>query len=213
MSDQRIVHTLIVDDHPVVRRGIAFALSAFDDITVVAEASDGDEAIRMCEQYHPDVALMDMMMPGLDGAATTRAIRERFPATQVLVLTSFQEAQLVRDALQAGAIGYLLKDVAIDELAHAVRNAGRGQSTLHRAAIQALTQPQPSRPELVEELTDRQRDVLRLIVQGRGNQEIAEMVYISPSTVRFHVSAILAKLGAANRAEAAAMAVKYDLLR
>lgn len=212
MSSYHLVRILIVDDHPVVRRGIAFALTSFDDLCVVAEASNGEEAVRLCELYHPDVVVMDMVMPGMDGSATTRTIKGRFPSTQVLVLTSFPEAQLVREALRAGAIGYLLKDVAIDELAQAVRNASRGQSTLHHAATQALIQPQTTRSELIEDLTDRQREVLALVVQGRSNQEIARQVYISLSTVRFHVSAILAKLGAANRAEAAAMAVKYNLL-
>ncbi len=212
MYDNNLVRTLVVDDHPVVRRGIAFALGAFDDICVVGEASNGDEAVRLCDMHRPDVVVMDMMMPGMDGSAATRKIREQNPTTQVLVLSSFHEAQLVRDALKAGAIGYLLKDVAIDELAQAVRSASRGQSTLHRAATQALIQAQSARPELIEDLTDRQRQVLALVVQGRSNQEIAKQLYLGLSTVRFHVSAILAKLGAANRAEAAALAVKHGLL-
>ena len=179
---------------------------------MVGEASNGDEAVRLCGVHHPDVVVTDMVMPGMDGSTTIRTIKQQYPSTQVLVLTSFTEAGMVRDALKAGAVGYLLKDVAIDELAQAVRNASHGQSTLHRAATQALIQPQPARPQLMEELTERQREVLALIVQGRSNQEIATQVYVSLSTVRFHVSAILAKLGAANRAEAAAMAVKYNLL-
>ncbi|MGE5603954.1 MAG: response regulator, partial [Nitrososphaerales archaeon] len=176
------------------------------------EAGNGEEAVRLCGMHRPDVVVMDMMMPDMDGATTTRRIKERHPQTQILVLTSFTEAQLVRDALKAGAIGYLLKDVAIDELAQAVRNASRGQSTLHRAATQALIQPPAVRPELIEELTERQREVLALVVQGRSNQEIARQLYLGLSTVRFHVSAILAKLGAANRAEAAAIAVRHNLL-
>jgi two-component system, NarL family, response regulator LiaR len=212
MNDTKVVRTLIVDDHPVVRRGIAFALSSYDDICVIGEASNGDEALQSCAAHQPDVVLMDMMMPGMDGSAATRTIKERYPSTQVLVLTSFTEAHLVREALKAGAIGYLLKDMAIDELAQAVRNASRGQSTLHRAATQALIQPAAPRPELMEDLTERQREVLALVVQGRSNQEIATQLYLCLSTVRFHVSTILAKLGAANRAEAAAIAVKYNLL-
>ncbi len=212
MNRDNLVRTLIVDDHPVVRKGIAFALGAFDDIIVVGEAGSGEEALRLCGLHHPDVVVMDMMMPGIDGSTATRKIREQSPATQVLVLTSFAEAQLVRESLKAGAIGYLLKDVAIEELAQAVRNASRGQSTLHRAATQALIQTQAARPELLEELTERQREVLALVVKGRSNQEIARQLYLGLSTVRFHVSAILAKLGAANRAEAAAIAVKHNLL-
>jgi two-component system, NarL family, response regulator LiaR len=212
VNNSNLVRTLIVDDHPVVRRGIAFALTAFEDICVVAEAGNGDEALRLCALHHPNVVVMDMVMPGMDGAATTRRIKEQWPSTHVLILTSFQETHLVKDALKAGAVGYLLKDVAIDELAQAVRSASHGQTTLHRAATQALIQPLASRPEMVEELTERQREVLALVVQGRSNQEIARELYLGLSTVRFHVSAILAKLGAANRAEAAAMAVKHDLL-
>lgn len=212
MNNDNPVRTLIVDDHPVVRKGIAFALGAFDDICVVGEASTGEDAVRMCGLHHPDVVVMDMMMPGMGGTAATRKIKEQNAGTQVLVLTSFQEGQMVREALKAGAIGYLLKDVAIDELAQAVRNASRGQSTLHRAATESLIQTPAAHPHLFEELTERQREVLALVVQGRSNQEIARELYLGLSTVRFHVSAILAKLGAANRAEAAAMAVKHNLL-
>lgn len=212
MNDNHMVRTLIVDDYPVVRRGIASALGAIDDICVVGEAGSGEEAVRLCGVHHPDVVVMDMMMPGMNGSAATRKIKEQNPATQVLVLSSFAEAQLVREALKAGAIGYLLKDVAIDELVQAVRSASRGQSTLHRSATQALIQTQPARTELIEELTDRQREVLALVVQGRSNQQIARQLYLGLSTVRFHVSAILAKLGAANRAEAAALAVRHNLL-
>jgi NarL family two-component system response regulator LiaR len=207
-----LIRVMIVDDHPVVRRGIHFALTTTEDICVVAEAGSGEEALRLCQEQQPDVVLMDMMMPGMDGVAATQALKHKCPNAQVLVLTSFQESHYVREALKAGAIGYLLKDVAIDELAQAVRSANAGQSTLHRAATAALIQPPSVRPDLTEELTERQREVLALVVQGYSNQEIANKLYVSLATVRFHVSTILAKLGAANRAEAAAMAVKHKLL-
>jgi two-component system, NarL family, response regulator LiaR len=210
--DPSTIRVIIVDDHPVVRRGIHFALTTADDICVVAEAGSGEEALRVCLEQQPDVVLMDMMMPGMDGVATTQALRQSCPKAQVLVLTSFQESHYVREALKAGAIGYLLKDVAIDELAQAVRNANAGQSTLHRAATAALIQPPAVRPDLTEELTERQREVLALVVQGYSNQEIANKLFVSLATVRFHVSTILAKLGAANRAEAAALAVMRKLL-
>lgn len=206
------IRVIIVDDHPVVRRGIFFALATAEDICVIAEAGNGEEALRVCQEHQPDVILMDMMMPGMDGIATTQALKQRCPQAQVLVLTSFQESHYVREALKAGAIGYLLKDVAIDELAQAIRNADAGQSTLHRAATAALIQPPFVRPDLTEELTQRQREVLALVVQGYSNQEIANKLFVSLATVRFHVSTILAKLGASNRAEAAAMAVKHKLL-
>ncbi|MBN1642842.1 MAG: response regulator transcription factor [Anaerolineae bacterium] len=202
---------MVVDDHTVVRGGLRMFLLAFDDIELVAEAASGEEAIQRCEAAQPDVVLMDMVMPGMDGAETTRILRERHPQVQVLALTSFEEGELVRNALQAGAIGYLLKDVPIDELASAIRAAHAGQSTLAPAAAQALVKATVSQAEQQYDLTPRQKEVLALIVDGLSNAEIAEQLVISPATARYHVSTILSKLGAANRAEAAALAVRYRL--
>jgi len=202
---------MIVDDHAVVRGGLRYFLLAFEDITLVAEAGSGEEAIRLCEQVHPDVVLMDMVMPGMDGAEATRMLRERHPETQVLALTSFQEKDLVQRALQAGAIGYLLKDAQIDELAQAIRDAHTGRSTLSPGAAQALVDAAKQRPEIGWDLTERQLEVLALVVEGLSNGEIAERLVISHSTARYHVSTILSKLGAANRAEAAALAIKHRL--
>ncbi len=213
MTDATPIRVLIVDDHPVVRRGIAFSLTAFDDMAVAGEASNGEEALRLCGELGPDVVLMDMMMPGMDGIATTRVLRQRYPQIKVLVLTSFQNGDLVRSALEAGAIGYLLKDMSIDELAQAVRASRTGQATLAKAATQALLQDPVPTPIFIEDLTPRQREVLALVVAGLSNQEIADKLVVSLATVRFHVSTILAKLNAANRAEAAALAVKHNLLR
>jgi two-component system, NarL family, response regulator LiaR len=206
------IRILIVDDHPVVRRGIAFSLTAFDDLSVAGEASNGEDALRLCGELGPDVVLMDMMMPGMDGIAATRAMRRMYPQVKVLMLTSFQSGEMVRSALEAGAIGYLLKDMSIDELAQAVRASRSGQATLAKAATQALLQEPAPPPAFIEELTPRQREVLALVVSGLSNQEIADKLVVSLATVRFHVSTILAKLNAANRAEAAALAVKYNLL-
>lgn len=212
MTEENRIAVMIVDDHTVVRHGIRFSLLAFDDIELVGEAENGNEALRLCSEVQPDVILMDMLMPGMNGVATTQAILERYPHIRVIALTSFQEGSLVEEALQAGAISYMLKDAAMDELADAIRSACSGQSTLAPAAAQALAQEAIRSPELDFELTDRQLEVLALIVEGLSNAQIAERLTISLPTARFHVSTILSKLGATNRAEAAALAVKHRLI-
>jgi NarL family two-component system response regulator LiaR len=206
------IRVMVVDDHAVVRSGLRMFLLAFDDIALVAEAATGEEALGLCDEARPDVVLMDLVMPGMGGADATRVLRERYPKLQVVALTSFQDGELVHDALQAGAIGYLLKDVPIDELAAAIRAAHAGRSTLAPAAAQALVKAAQGWPEMGSDLTERQKEVLALVVEGLSNAEIAARLVISPATARYHVSSILSKLGAANRAEAAAMAVKYGLL-
>lgn len=206
------IRVMVVDDHAVVRGGLRFFLLSFDDIELVGEAVSGEEAVALCGQLAPDVVLMDMVMPGMDGADATQIIRKLHPGVQVLALTSFQEGDLVHKALQAGAIGYLLKDVPIDELAQAIRSAHAGRSTLAPAAAQALVRTVRQAPEMAEDLTERQKEVLAMIVEGLGNAEIAERLVISIATVRYHVSTILSKLSAANRAEAAAIAIKRHLL-
>jgi NarL family two-component system response regulator LiaR len=211
MARPRPIRVMIVDDHTVIRGGLRFFLLAFEDIDLVAEAGSGEEALRLCDEARPDVILMDMLMPGMSGVDATQAIRERYPQTQVIALTSFQDGNLVQQALQAGAIGYLLKDVPIDELAAAIRSAHAGQPTLAPAAAQALVKAAAQPPVPDYGLTDRQKEVLALIVEGASNAEIAERLVISPATVRYHVSTILSRLGAANRAEAAALAVKHRL--
>jgi NarL family two-component system response regulator LiaR len=208
---------MVVDDHAVVRGGIRFSLLAFEDLILAAEAKNGKEALEICGQLSepealPDVILMDMLMPEMDGVAATQAILARYPQVQVIALTSFETGSLVQDALQAGAIGYLLKDAAIDELAGAIRAAHAGRATLAPAAARALAEAnlEPTTPEY--NLTDREREVLALVVEGLSNLQIARQLEVSLSTARFHVSTILSKLGAANRAEAAALAVKNDLV-
>lgn len=212
MTASTPIRVVVVDDHPVVRNGIRFALLAFDDIELVGEAGSGEEALRLCADVQPDVVLMDMKLPGMDGDDATRAICEQHPRTWVIALTNFQEAELVQGALQAGAIGYLLKDVAMGELADAIRAAYAGQAFLAPPAVRALAAAcaQPDAPS--DDLSPRQREVLTLMVDGLSNAEIADRLSISPSTARFHVSRILHKLGAANRAEATALAVKHRLV-
>ena len=217
MTKADAIRVMIVDDHAVVRNGIRYSLLAFADLELVAEAGSGQEALEVCGRMSrsrslPDVVLMDLMMPGMDGVAATHALLGQHRQVQVLVLTSFEQGPLVQEALSAGAIGYLLKDVAIDDLADAIRAARRGEGTLAPAAAQALV-PGGQRPrELGWDLTDREREVLARVVEGMSNLQIGRELYISLSTARCHVSTILSKLEAANRAEAAALAVKHGLV-
>ncbi len=206
------IRVMIVDDHAVVRSGLAAFLLVYDDLELVAEAGSGTEALRLCPDKQPHVVLMDLVMPEMDGAATTRAIKEMCPQVQVVALTSFREEELVQGALQAGAIGYLLKNVAADDLAEAIRAAYAGRPTLAPEATQALIHAATKPPEVRYDLTPRELDVLALVVQGLNNGEIAEKLVISPSTVKFHVSSILSKLGVSSRTEATAVAVQQQLL-
>ncbi|MGD9374401.1 MAG: response regulator transcription factor [Anaerolineae bacterium] len=203
---------MVVDDHAVVRGGIEYSLLALDDIEFVGSAASGSEALRLCDEVQPDVVLMDMVMPGMDGVATTRALLERLPRVRVIALTSFQEGHLVQDALQAGATSYLLKDVELDDLQNAIRAAYDGRSILAPEAVKALAQATAEPQKIGQDLTDRERQVLALVVSGLSNAEIAGRLEVSLSTARFHLSSILSKLEAANRAEAAAIAVKNRLI-
>ncbi len=204
---------LVVDDHMVVRKGIAFSLLACDDIELVGEAESGDEALDLCRSVHPDVVLMDIKMPGTGGLAAIRAIRDAWPDAQVIALTSFQEGDLVRDALQAGAIGYLLKDVSVDDLAKSVRLAHRGMPLLAPAAAQALVRSVADHlPHVGADLTDREREVLALLAEGLSNLQIAERLVISPATVKFHVRSIRSKLGTTNRTETVVLALRQHIV-
>jgi NarL family two-component system response regulator LiaR len=203
---------MLVDDHLMVRRGLATFLKVFDDLLLVGEAESGEAAIQLCAEALPDVILMDMVLPMMDGATTTRAIRQQFPQVQVIVLTSFKEGELIKKALEAGAIGYLLKDVSADELARAIRAANSGRATLSPEAAQVLVETvnQPPTPGL--DLTEREREVLALMVEGLNNTQIAGRLTVSPSTIKSHVSSILSKLGVASRTEAVTLALRTRIV-
>jgi len=206
------IRVMIVDDYMMVRRGLATFLTVFDDLQMVGEAENGKAAIQLCAQVLPDVILMDMVMPEMDGASATHAIRQQFPQVQVIALTSFKEGELIKNALEAGAIGYLLKDVSADDLARAIRAAHAGRATLSPEAAQSLveTANQPATPGL--DLTEREREVLGLMIEGLNNTQIAGRLTVSPSTIKSHVSNILSKLGVASRTEAVTLALRNRIV-
>lgn len=213
MNETKLIRVMLVDDHAVVRSGLATFLMVCDDMELVGEASSGEQALEMCARLNPDVVLMDLVMPGMDGATATRKIREVCPQIQVLVLTSFKEQELVHGALHAGAIGYLLKDISADELANAIRAAYAGKPTLAPEAAEALIQSTRSPVHKIgEDLTEREREVLALLVEGLNNNEIADRLVVSRSTAKFHVSSILSKLDASSRTEAVAIALQNNLV-
>jgi NarL family two-component system response regulator LiaR len=203
---------LITDDHEMVRSGLSAFLRVAEDLELVGEACGGEEAVRLCAELNPDVVLMDLVMPDLDGPAAIRAIRERCPTVQVIALTSFPEEELVQQALRAGALSYLLKNVGVAELAAAIRAAKAGRPTLAPEAAQALISQAIRSAPPGHDLSPREREVLNLVAQGLSNRQIADRLYISPSTVDFHVSNILGKLGVASRTEAVALAVQHGLV-
>src|SRR5512135_300067 len=206
------IHILLADDHAVVRSGLTKFLMVNKDLELVAEASDGAEAVQQAGVHKPDVILMDLMMPGMDGITATREIHQKYPQIKVIALTSFSEQNMVQGALQAGAAGYLQKNVTASELANAIRSAYAGRMTLSPEAAQVLAQSvaQPQLPG--NELTERERDVLRCMVEGLNNNEIAEKLFISLGTVKFHVSNIYQKLGVNSRVEAVRAALEQKLV-
>ncbi|NLE44317.1 MAG: response regulator transcription factor [Chloroflexi bacterium] len=203
---------MIVDDHEMVRSGLATFLAAFNDLELVGEAADGETAVHLVREVDPHVVLMDLMMPHMNGKDAISEIRRVDPAVQVIALTSFCNETLVQEALEAGAIGYLMKDTSIDELAVAIRAARVGKATLAPEALHHLISLKTRKPPAGSQLSDREREVLACIADGMTNSEIAERLVISYATVKTHVSNIISKLEVSNRIEAATLAVKQGLV-
>ncbi len=211
-SQHNKIRIMLVDDHAVVRRGLATFLYAYEDLELVGEANNGQEAILGVERYRPEIVLMDLMMPVMDGPTAIAAIRQKHPEIQIIALTSFSDDQLVQAALRAGAISYMLKNVSADELVQAIRAAHGGRSMLAAEAKEALIHAMSQSLAPGNDLTEREREILALMVQGLSNPAIAERLIVSRATVKFHVSNILSKLGVATRTEAVAMAIQNHLL-
>lgn len=206
-----VIRVLIADDHRIVREGLRRFLGRDPELTVVGEAPDGAEAVELSRQLHPDVVLMDLLMPVMDGIAAISAIRNELPETEVIALTSVLESAAVVGAVKAGAIGYLLKDIQAPELRRAIKAAAAGQVQLTPQATAYLLH-EVRTPEAKEALTEREREVLRLLVQGRSNKEIARDLQIAEDTVKTHVKHILAKLGVQSRTQAVLCAMRLGLV-
>ena len=206
------IRILVVDDHKVVRKGLRMFLAADPELKVVGEATNGAEALRLAEQLEPDVVLMDLLMPVMDGIAATEAIRRELPGVEVIALTSVLEDSAVYGAMRAGAIGYLLKDIDAKELCRAIKQAAAGQVSLSPAAAERLLRevPPPADPQ---PLTRRETEVLQQLALGKSNQQIAEALVIADKTVRTHISNILSKLGVSSRTQAALYAVRSGLVK
>jgi two-component system, NarL family, response regulator LiaR len=213
MAETAPIKVMLVDDHAVVRSGLGAVLLSCDDLVLAGEAGNGEEAIRLCEKTQPDVILMDLMMPVMDGVAATAAIRKRWPNINIIALTSFKEKEMVEGALKAGAMSYLLKNVSAAELITAVHGAVAGQARLSPEAAQVLIQDIKQPPAPVYDLTDREKEILALMVDGLPNNAIADRLVVSQSTVKFHVSNVLSKLGVTSRTEAVSMALKHNLVK
>ncbi len=212
MSETRLIRVMIVDDHAVVRGGLSKFLQVHKDLELVGEAENGLEAVRLAKQLQPDVVLMDLKMPEMDGVAATRELRAQHPKLRVIVLTSFAEDNMVQGALQAGATGYLLKNVTGADLANAIRAAHAGRITLSSEATEALVHAAANPIVPADELTEREREVLALMVDGLSNQEIANRLFLSLGTVKFHTGNIYSKLGVDSRVAAVTLAIQRRLI-
>ena len=212
MTDRKPIKVMIVDDHPIVRDGMKNMLLVFEDLEYAGEAENGRAALDCLRQSVPDVILMDIAMPEMGGIEATRLILAQYPQVKVIMLTSYPEDDLIQESLQAGALGYLLKNSTINSLANAIRTVYAGQPVLAPEVTKALIRIKTGPMKPGADLSQREQEVLGLMVDGLSNEEIAERLVISPATARHHVSACIQKLGASNRAQASAMAVKLGLV-
>jgi NarL family two-component system response regulator LiaR len=207
------IRVIITDDHEMVRRGLNTFLRVYPDLELVAEANSGEQALELCEKFSPDVVLMDLIMPsGMGGIEATRQIVQRFPKIKVIALSSAIDTPTVSKALEAGAMGYLMKNVSTDQLADAIRDVNQGKRALSEEATQALILAATQRSEPVYRLTEREYEVLHLLIEGRTNPEIAQKMTVSRSTVKYHISSILSKLGVTNRSEAVSLALRHRII-
>jgi DNA-binding NarL/FixJ family response regulator len=218
-GENMTIRILLVDDQSLFREGLRTLLSIWDDLEVVAEAGNGEEAITAVSLHHPDVVLMDLRMPILNGVAATRQINQNHPTSKVIVLTTFDDDDYIFDGLRAGAIGYLLKDVSSEKLVEAIRAAANGHSFLQPsiaakviAEFSRLAAPTPTPPNLIEPLSDRELEILRLVATGASNKEIATQLFIAEGTTKNHLTNILGKLGVRDRTQAALKAHELGLL-
>jgi NarL family two-component system response regulator LiaR len=211
-KNEHPIRVIIVDDHAIVRSGLANFLRAFDDLIMVGETGSGTDALRLCADLNPDVVMMDLVMPGMNGIEATRAIHAYYPHLPVLILSSFGDEDMIESALQAGAIGYLLKNASIHDMVRAIRAAYADQSTLSPEVTQTLVRARARTPDQVIELKDRELEVLELLVKGLTNPQIAEHLSLSISTIKFYVSCILEKLNVDTRTEAVAWALQHGMV-
>jgi NarL family two-component system response regulator LiaR len=211
MNTDNRIKIMIVDDHAMLRKGLAAFLLSYPDLELVGEAENGKEALTLCAEKQPDVILMDLLMPIMDGVTATRLIRQEFPAAKVIALTSFGEEVLIKKVLQAGAVGYLFKKVAADDLANAIRAARNGISTFAPEVTAILVRSVHEKHTLFEDFTPREREVMSLMVKGMGNGEISEILVISPNTTKNHVSSILVKLAVTSRTEAVVKVLQENI--
>lgn len=211
-GSSRVTRVMIVDDHPLLRRGLRAALMSFPDFDVVGEAGSGEEALRLVEQVRPQLVLMDLLMPGMGGVPAIRAIRQIAPEAKIMVVTTYEGGDLMQEALQAGAIGYQLKGMEIDELVKAIRQVVQGNPSISPAAALWLVQTASKTPKLGDDLTEREREVLNLLAQGLSNAAIAEKTVVTVATVKFHLRSIRAKLGTKTRTETVAVAINNHLI-